>query len=109
MLGNGFFLLAMFLLLSYFAVADADHSNYDCFACAILTHGGDRDILYARDEEMSLTDFTRPFGADRCKSLAKKPKLFFIQVSYFHQLRYLICFRDSNKDLNLGLAGYFTN
>ena len=59
----------------------ADHSDYDCFGCAILTHGSDRDVLYASDGEIKLAEFTRPFGAGNCKSLAGKPKLFFIQVS----------------------------
>ena len=58
----------------------ANHEEYDCFGCAILTHGGDGDVLYARDQKMKLTDFTSPFSADVCPSLAEKPKLFFIQV-----------------------------
>uniref|UniRef100_H2ZH72 Caspase family p20 domain-containing protein n=1 Tax=Ciona savignyi TaxID=51511 RepID=H2ZH72_CIOSA len=29
---------------------------------------------------MDLKDFMRPFGADRCPTLATKPKLFFIQA-----------------------------
>ncbi|XP_076824144.1 uncharacterized protein LOC143470121 [Clavelina lepadiformis] len=61
-------------------VAEADHSNYDCFGCAILTHGGDNDVLYARDAKMELKEFTRPFSPDNCPSLARKPKLFFIQA-----------------------------
>ena len=63
-------------------MSKSDHSGYDCFACAILTHGGNGDILYARDEKMKLTDFTRPFCADVCGTLAGKPKLFFIQVGF---------------------------
>ena len=66
------------------AVSKSDHSSYDCFACAILTHGGNGDILYARDEKMKVTDFTRPFCADVCGTLAGKPKLFFIQVGFLN-------------------------
>nr|XP_002131546.1 uncharacterized protein LOC100178691 [Ciona intestinalis] len=62
------------------AVSKADHSNYDCFACVILTHGGDKDVLYARDDKMELKDFMQPFRGDNCPSLATKPKLFFIQA-----------------------------
>ncbi|XP_078493038.1 uncharacterized protein LOC100178691 [Ciona intestinalis] len=62
------------------AVSKADHSNYDCFACVILTHGGDKDVLYARDGKMELKDFMQPFRGDNCPSLATKPKLFFIQA-----------------------------
>ena len=65
-----------------YLVAEADHSAYDCFGCAILTHGGEGDILYTRDGyKMKLKDFIMPFEADRCPTLAGKPKLFFIQVS----------------------------
>uniref|UniRef100_H2YMP9 Caspase family p20 domain-containing protein n=1 Tax=Ciona savignyi TaxID=51511 RepID=H2YMP9_CIOSA len=61
--------------------AKKDHSDHDCFACAILTHGGRDDMLYAADDKMELSHFTEPFQADKCKSLAGKPKLFFVQVT----------------------------
>uniref|UniRef100_H2YHT1 Caspase family p20 domain-containing protein n=1 Tax=Ciona savignyi TaxID=51511 RepID=H2YHT1_CIOSA len=60
--------------------ADMDHNDHDCFACAILTHGGRDDVLYAADDKMELRDLTEPFQADKCKSLAGKPKLFFVQA-----------------------------
>jgi len=63
------------------AVASADHSSYDCFACAILTHGGDKDALFASDQTFHLKELTRAITADKCPSLAGKPKLFFVQVS----------------------------
>uniref|UniRef100_H2YBW6 Caspase family p20 domain-containing protein n=1 Tax=Ciona savignyi TaxID=51511 RepID=H2YBW6_CIOSA len=59
--------------------ADQDHSDHDCFACAILTHGGRDDVLYAADDKMELSDFTEPFQADKCISLAGKPKVYFVQ------------------------------
>ena len=64
-----------------FLVATNDHSEYDCFACAILTHGDTNDVLYAHDGKLHLKDFTTPFESQNCPSLAEKPKLFFIQVS----------------------------
>uniref|UniRef100_H2YCE2 Caspase family p20 domain-containing protein n=1 Tax=Ciona savignyi TaxID=51511 RepID=H2YCE2_CIOSA len=66
--------------------AKKDHSDHDCFACAILTHGGRDDVLYAADDEMKLNHFTEPFQADKCKSLAGKPKLFFVQACRADQL-----------------------
>ena len=64
-------------------MAKADHSSYDCFACAILTHGGSNDVLYSRDgQKMNLKEFMEPFQPNNCKSLAGKPKLFFVQVFY---------------------------
>lgn len=62
--------------------ARADHTHNDCFACAILTHGDQDDVLYAKDGKYKLKDVTRLFGADKCPSLAGKPKLFFIQVRW---------------------------
>nr|CAB3262212.1 uncharacterized protein LOC100178691 [Phallusia mammillata] len=61
-------------------VSNATHAEYDCFGCAILTHGDKGDVLYARDAAMKLTDFTEPFTAKRCPSLVGKPKLFFVQA-----------------------------
>jgi len=61
-------------------VATNDHSEYDCFACAILTHGDENDVLYAHDGQLHLKDFTTPFESQNCPSLAEKPKLFFIQA-----------------------------
>uniref|UniRef100_H2YMP8 Caspase family p20 domain-containing protein n=1 Tax=Ciona savignyi TaxID=51511 RepID=H2YMP8_CIOSA len=66
--------------------AKKDHSDHDCFACAILTHGGRDDMLYAADDKMELSHFTEPFQADKCKSLAGKPKLFFVQACRADQL-----------------------
>jgi len=62
-------------------VASSDHSDYDCFVCCILTHGKSDDVLYAKDDTFLIEDITRPFGADKCPSLAGKPKLFFVQVN----------------------------
>ena len=63
-----------------FIVGNADHSVYDCFACAILSHGGEQDTIYAYDEKMCLSDFTSPFTGLNSPTLKGKPKLFFVQV-----------------------------
>lgn len=55
-----------------------DHSEYNCFACAVLTHGGKDDILYAKDGEYHIRNIMDPFR--HCRSLDGKPKLFFIQA-----------------------------
>ena len=87
-------------MLFLIAVSQANHNDYDCFGCAILTHRGDGDVLYAADDKMKLTDFTQPFGSDRCPSLASKPKLFFIQVScYIEKVaqRAFVCFNSRSQ------------
>ena len=85
--------------ISYFLfpVACEDHSDSDCVAVGILTHG-DFDIYSrVRDNKKSLTDtvlacdqplrleeLTSIFRSSKCHhSLIGKPKLFFIQVTTF--------------------------
>ena len=61
-----------------FAVSEHSHADYDCFACAILTHGCENDALYARDGPMVLSELVDRVAS--CKTLSSKPKLFFVQV-----------------------------
>ncbi|XP_070545463.1 caspase-6-like [Ptychodera flava] len=62
-----------------FEAARADHSNCDAFICVFLSHGDD-GIVYSNDGVLRLQDLIDQFRADRCPSLAGKPKLFFIQA-----------------------------
>ena len=57
-----------------------DHSDADCLMIAVLTHGFDNGYLYARDTIYSIDNLWHPFTADRCLTLAGKPKIFFVQV-----------------------------
>ncbi|UYV83648.1 CASP7 [Cordylochernes scorpioides] len=61
----------------------ADHSERDCFACCILSHG-DRGVIYGTDGKMMTDLVFSPFLGDACPSLAGKPKMFFIQVWLVH-------------------------
>ncbi|KAB0795576.1 hypothetical protein PPYR_12415 [Photinus pyralis] len=61
------------------AAADLDHCDNDCFIMVILTHG-ELGILYAKDSAYKPENLWMPFTADKCPSLAGKPKLFFIQA-----------------------------
>lgn len=70
-----------------------DHSQDDCFACVILSHG-DRDVYYKREEKqlfegdiiygtdqtIFLSDLTEHFRDENCPTLAGKPKIFIVQV-----------------------------
>ncbi|XP_055874622.1 caspase-3-like [Biomphalaria glabrata] len=60
-------------------VASLDHSDSDCFGCAILSYGKE-GVVYARDGDVSLDLLVQPFKADKCPTLIGKPKLFFIQA-----------------------------
>ncbi|XP_030834961.1 caspase-7-like [Strongylocentrotus purpuratus] len=57
-----------------------NHSQFDCFIFAILTHGEEGSI-YGTDERLvKIEDIVGPFGSDRCPTLNGKPKLFFLQA-----------------------------
>jgi len=60
-------------------VSKLDHSYYDCFLVAVLSHG-ELGYLYSKDNQYKLDHITSFFTADRCPSLAGKPKLFFVQA-----------------------------
>ncbi|KAH3863097.1 hypothetical protein DPMN_026075 [Dreissena polymorpha] len=60
-------------------VATADHSDCDCFGCAVLSYGRE-GYVYATDRLVPLETLTWPFKGDKCPSLVGKPKLFFIQA-----------------------------
>ncbi|XP_054258396.1 caspase-1-like isoform X2 [Macrosteles quadrilineatus] len=59
--------------------SSVDHSNNDCFLLACLSHG-EQGILYASDAPYKPEKLWNRFTADKCTSLAGKPKLFFIQA-----------------------------
>ncbi|XP_067671251.1 caspase-7-like [Haliotis asinina] len=57
--------------------AAADFTSCDCFACVILSYG-EEGLVYGTDKPVQIENFVDPFK--RNKSLAGKPKLFFIQA-----------------------------
>ncbi|XP_062591288.1 caspase-7-like [Saccostrea cucullata] len=59
--------------------ASEDHSNNDCFTCAILSHGED-GLIWGIDRLIAINDLLEPFKGNKCLSLAGKPKIFFIQA-----------------------------
>jgi caspase-like apoptosis-related cysteine protease len=60
-------------------VAEEDHSDCDCFLLTILSHG-EKGFIYSRDTPYKPESLWRPFTADKCPTLAGKPKLFIFQV-----------------------------
>ncbi|CAO1386026.1 unnamed protein product [Diamesa hyperborea] len=60
-------------------VSRMDHKDNDCLLIAILSHG-ELGFLHSKDTHYKLEAITSYFSADRCPSLAGKPKLFFIQA-----------------------------
>ncbi|KAL7300365.1 hypothetical protein TKK_0006986 [Trichogramma kaykai] len=61
-------------------LAAEDHTNNDCICIFVLTHGLKNDLICAKNVVYKIDDLWKPFTADKCKSLAGKPKLFFFQA-----------------------------
>lgn len=68
-------------------LAAQDHSDADCLAVIVLTHG-ENGLLAPRDSHIlyNVDLLWKPFTADKCPTLAGKPKLFFIQACRGKQL-----------------------
>lgn len=62
-----------------------DHSEADCIWVFVLSHG-ELGILYASDQPYKPDRLWSHFSADKCRTLAGKPKLFFIQACQGDQL-----------------------
>ncbi|XP_044736090.1 caspase-1-like [Chrysoperla carnea] len=62
-----------------FEVATSDHSNNDCLLVVIMTHGR-YGILTAYDGEYRFENVWNHFTADKCPTLAGKPKIFITQA-----------------------------
>lgn len=61
--------------------ADNDFEDYDCFILVVMAHGDKNGIIYGlHGETIHIEDIWGLFTADKCRSLANKPKLFFFQA-----------------------------
>lgn len=61
-------------------LSQEDHSDADCLVIAVLTHGLGERYLWANDMPYFVEKLWLPFTADKCRTLAGKPKIFFIQA-----------------------------
>ena len=62
-------------------LAGRNHTKAQCVVVAILTHGGEGGILYGVDGKgVKVEELANLFAGKNCRSLAGKPKLFFIQA-----------------------------
>lgn len=61
-------------------MAEEDHSKNDCLVVVAMTHGISSSFIYARENPYPVEFLWNTFTADKCPTLAGKPKLFFIQV-----------------------------
>lgn len=59
--------------------AKLDHSDMDCFACCVLTHG-EHGHLWGTDARFPIDVIFNNFRGNECPTLAGKPKIFLIQA-----------------------------
>lgn len=62
-----------------------DHTDADCILVTVLSHG-ELGILYASDQPYKPDRLWSHFTADKCRSLAGKPKIFLVQACQGDQL-----------------------
>lgn len=60
-------------------VASKDHSDCDCLALVILSHG-ENGLVYGADGKLHLDKVARMLRPDYCPTLAGKPKLLLVQA-----------------------------
>ncbi|KAM7407403.1 hypothetical protein PAMA_003229 [Pampus argenteus] len=61
-------------------LASKNHSQMDCLVCCVLSHGLEQGVYGVDGLTVELQELMEPFTGSQCSSLAKKPKLFFIQA-----------------------------
>jgi len=60
--------------------SELDHRQHNCFVCCILSHGA-IGVIYGTDgKTVPIKDLTDHFKASNCRSLSRKPKMFFVQA-----------------------------
>ena len=82
-----------------------DYSDCDCFVMVVLSYGINGAIMCCEGETdrlIPVEDVIGQFTADKCPSLAMKPKLFFMQVKYLSltiSLSLSLCLQDYHNIL----------
>jgi len=82
-----------------------DHSDADCILVAVLSHG-ELGILYSSDQPYKPDRLWSHFTADKCPSLAGKPKMFFIQACQGDQLDHGVKMVTTESDASAGTTTY---
>lgn len=61
-------------------LSNEDHSDADCIVVTVLTHGLREGYILSKDVPYSVDYLWKPFTADKCTTLAGKPKIFIVQA-----------------------------
>ena len=59
----------------------SDHSQYDSFFCAIMSHGNEKgEVIFSDDKAISKSNIVAQFSPRYCVGLKSKPKIFIFQA-----------------------------
>lgn len=97
-----------------------NHTQRDCFVCAISSHGNEdlvkksrwsskteiADVIYGTDGILHLRLITEMFKENNCPTLANKPKLFFIQACRGEELAETVEVADGMSQDYTDWGGY---
>ncbi|KAK2905375.1 hypothetical protein Q8A67_007174 [Cirrhinus molitorella] len=61
-------------------LAARDHTRADCVVCCVLSHGRAEGIVGVDEKIVTYRELIENLTSNQCRSLFKKPKLFFIQA-----------------------------
>ncbi|CAH2230190.1 caspase-1 [Pararge aegeria] len=86
-------------------ISEMDHTDNDCLLIAVLSHG-ELGMLYAKDTHYKPDNLFYHFTADRCPTLAGKPKVFFIQACQGDKLDGGITLSNRTETDGLSSASY---
>jgi caspase-like apoptosis-related cysteine protease len=63
------------------SLSEQDFTHCDCLVICVMTHG-ELGSLYAMDQKYFVGELFYPFTAEKCPTLAGKPKIFFLQACH---------------------------
>ena len=65
-------------------VSKRNHSKFNALVVCILSHGDEQTVYGVDENKIPIRNLTANFHSSKCRSLAGKPKLFFIQARQGH-------------------------
>lgn len=77
--------------------ANDNHEDCDCILIAILTHGNGVGVLCSSDNFYKFEEIWSKFTADKCPSLAGKPKIFIIQACQGDTINKAVTLKTNNN------------
>jgi len=79
-------------------LVEEDHSDADCLLVTVLTHGTYSNQIQAYDDYYAAENLWLHFRADKCGSLAGKPKIFIIQACRGNKSDSAVTLRHTEAD-----------